>query len=95
MLFASVCNINTPGQLKSHQIRQANHFSLPCQVEKCDFGAVPSSHLFATLAVKGLKLFLCCFFFRRKTSTFGFGENQYWVQIENILHNVACIFCFS
>jgi hypothetical protein len=32
MLFASVCNISTPGQLKSHQVRQANHFSLPCQV---------------------------------------------------------------
>jgi hypothetical protein len=45
MLFASVCNINTPGQ----QVRQANHFSFPCQVEfRC--------RLFATSAEKGLTL---------------------------------------
>jgi hypothetical protein len=53
MLFASFCNINTPGQLKSHQVRQANHV----KSHKCDFGAEPSSRLLATLAVKGLNKF--------------------------------------
>jgi hypothetical protein len=50
MLFASVCNINTPGQLKSHHVRQANHFSLPCQ------SAEPRSRIIATSAVKGLMI---------------------------------------
>jgi hypothetical protein len=39
LLFASVCNINTPGQWKeSLGQRSYNHFNFPVKSQKCDIG---------------------------------------------------------
>jgi hypothetical protein len=54
MLFASVCNIDTPGQ--QTVIRSDNPVTLLLLwSHKCDFSVEPMSRIIATSAVKGLK----------------------------------------
>jgi hypothetical protein len=54
MLFASVCNINTPGQWKESLDQTSQSLCSSFWSHKCDFGAEPRSRIIATSAVKGL-----------------------------------------
>jgi hypothetical protein len=79
MLFASVCNIHTPGQKRVIRSDKPITSVFPVKSHKCDFGAEPRCRLFVTFAGKGLirivhflcNLGICVFLCRYQYDTYG------------------------